>query len=131
MQELIIDATKSSPLVHFDPSRHVLEMSGESYPENASKFYAPVFAWLTEYLAGLGEEPVTVNLAISYFNSSSSKALMNLFDQFDEACRAGRRITVNWRYDPENETALECGEEFKEDVCDLPFNLVACGPGQP
>ncbi len=129
MQELIIDATKSSPRVHFDPSRHVLEMAGESYPENASKFYAPLFDWLTAYLAGLGEEPVTVNLTISYFNSSSSKALMNLFDMLDESCRVGRRITVNWIYDPDNETALECGEEFKEDVCDLPFNLVAVGPG--
>ncbi len=131
MQELIIEATKSSPQIHFDPAGHVLEMSGESYPENAAKFYAPVFDWLGRYLAGLGEEQVTVNLAISYFNSSSSKALMNLFDMFDEACRTGRRITVNWRYDPDNETAQECGEEFKEDVCDLPFNLVACGPGQP
>ncbi|MEW5772247.1 MAG: DUF1987 domain-containing protein [Thermodesulfobacteriota bacterium] len=129
MQELIIEASKSSPRIHFDPRSHVLEMSGESYPENAAKFYAPVFAWLDEYLARPGEDPVSVNLAISYFNSSSSKALMNLFDMLDEACRAGRRITVNWRYDPENETAQECGEEFKEDVCDLSFNLVACEPG--
>lgn len=125
MQELIIEASKSSPRIHFDPSAHVLEMRGESYPENAATFYAPVFTWLAAYLAGLGEEPVTVNLTISYFNSSSSKALMNLFDMLDDACRVGRRITVNWRYDPENETALECGEEFKEDVCDLPFNLVS------
>ncbi|OQX09938.1 MAG: hypothetical protein BWK76_21470 [Desulfobulbaceae bacterium A2] len=130
MQELIIDATKSSPRIHFDPVRHVLEIRGESYPENATKFYTPVFAWLSEYLAGLGEEPVTVNVSISYFNSSSSKALMNLFDQFEEGCRSGRRITVNWYYDPENETALECGEEFKEDSCDLPFHLVA-RPEQP
>jgi hypothetical protein len=129
MQELIIEPTKSSPRIHFDPASNVLEMVGESYPENASKFYAPVFEWLTSYLAGLGEEPVTMNLTISYFNSSSSKALMNLFDMLDEACRVGRRITVNWRFDPENETALECGEEFKEDVCDLPFNLVATVPG--
>jgi hypothetical protein len=131
MQELLIEASKSSPRVHFDPSRRVLEIHGESYPENASKFYAPVFEWLGQYLAGLGEEPVIVDLNISYFNSSSSKALMNLFDMLEESCRNGRRISVIWRFDPDNETAQECGEEFKEDVCDLPFNLMACGPGRP
>lgn len=130
MQELRIDPTKSSPRVHFDPVRHVLEITGESYPENAAKFYAPVFEWLGLYLAGLGDQAVTVNLNISYFNSSSSKALMNLFDLLDEACRNGRRIEVNWRYDEDNETALECGEEFKEDVSDLPFNLAPFGAGQ-
>lgn len=130
MQELCIDPTKSSPRVCFDPVRHVLEITGESYPENAAKFYAPVFEWLKLYLAGLGDQAVTMDLNISYFNSSSSKALMNLFDLLDEACRNGRRIEVNWRYDGDNETALECGEEFKEDVSDLPFNLAPFGAGQ-
>ncbi|OQX17971.1 MAG: hypothetical protein BWK76_08920 [Desulfobulbaceae bacterium A2] len=130
MQDLIIEATKSSPRIQLNPVTHVLDIRGESYPENATKFYAPVFAWLGRYLAELGDEPVTVNLCISYFNSSSSKALMNLFDQLEDACRAGRRISVFWYYDPDNETALECGEEFREDARELQFQLVAL-PAQP
>jgi hypothetical protein len=63
-------------------------------------------------------------MEIIYFNSSSSKALMNFFDLLDEAVAAGRKIAVNWIYDAGNESALEYGEEFKEDLESLEFNLV-------
>ena len=64
---------------------------------------------------------------IVYFNSSSSKTLMDLFELLDDAAKAGKRVVVNWRYDRDNETAKECGEEFREDVAALRFNLVENG----
>ncbi|MBU1247522.1 MAG: DUF1987 domain-containing protein [Proteobacteria bacterium] len=124
MDELYIEATKSSPLVKFDPKNNVLEIVGESYPENAVKFYAPMFEWLNNNLGHLNSQPLTVNLNVSYFNSSSSKALMNLFDVLEETFQKVGKITVNWLYLGENETAQECGEEFQEDLEFLPFNLV-------
>ncbi len=66
----------------------------------------------------------TIDMEIIYFNSSSSKALMNLFDLFEEAAQSGKQIQINWRYHEENDTALECGEEFKEDLEAVEFNLV-------
>jgi hypothetical protein len=100
-----------------------LEIRGESYPENASKTYAPVFAWLERYLEGLRDEVVQVELEITYFNSSSSKILMNFFDMLEDAAETGKKIVVNWYYDEENETALEYGEEFQEDMELVEFNL--------
>jgi len=125
MENLTIPATKSSPYVHFDTRTRVLEMKGESYPENAAKFYAPVFSWVEQYLASIDDDlPVEVNMEIVYFNSSSSKVYMNFFELLQNAVVSGKKIVVNWRYHEENETALECGEEFREDLEDLPFNLV-------
>jgi hypothetical protein len=49
---------------------------------------------------------------------------MNLFDLLDEAAAAGRKIAVNWIYAAGNESALEYGEEFKEDLNLIEFNLV-------
>ena len=123
MEDLIIEATKSSPFIHFDYAKHTLEIKGESYPENAAKAYAPVFAWLEEYLGGLKDEEVWVNLEITYFNSSSSKVLMNFFDMLEDAARDGKKIVVNWHYHEDNETALECGEEFMEDMDHVEFKL--------
>ena len=34
-----------------------------------------------------------------------------------------KKITINWHYDIDNDSARECGEEFKEDV-KLPFNIL-------
>ena len=124
METLMIAATKSSPYICFDPQRHLLEIKGESYPENFAAFYKPLFTLLQEYLASEGSEPFEVNLEIIYFNSSSSKVFMNLFEMLDASAEEGRKIVVNWRYHEENDTALECGEEFMEDINAIEFNLV-------
>lgn len=127
MENLYIKETKSSPEIHFDSAHNVLELRGESYPENTAEFYTPVLTWLEEYLEQLDDQAVTVNMEIIYFNSSSSKVLMDFFDILDQAVEDGKNITVNWFYDKENESALEAGEEFKEDLEALPFHVVAKG----
>ena len=129
MDTLYIEATKSSPLVKYDNASNTLEISGECYPENAVKFFSPVFEWLENQVNILDAPLLTINLNISYFNSSSSKALMNFFDILEEAYEKGKKILVNWIYLEENETAEECGEEFQEDLESLPFNLVVSDGG--
>lgn len=124
MDNLIIEATKYTPTIMFDAERNLLEIRGETYPENTAEFYAPVFKWLDEYLAQLQDEPVTVNLEINYFNSSSSKVLMDMFDKLEEMVKNGKKVELNWIYDKDNESALEYGEEFKEDLEVLELNLV-------
>ena len=66
-----------------------------------------------------------------YFNSSSSKILMNLFDMLNRAAIEGTPVTINWRYHEDNDVALECGEEFMEDLdlTNLTFNLVVIMEG--
>jgi hypothetical protein len=124
MENFVVGATKSSPAIFFDAENGILEITGRSYPENVAKFYAPVFEWLERFLASVGSKGVTVNLEMVYLNSSSTKAFMNMFDALERATENGTEVTVNWRYNEENETALECGEEFMEDLERVTFNLV-------
>lgn len=128
MDSLMIEATRSSPAIRFDPNTHRLGIRGESYPENAAAFYAPVFAWLRQYLAGLdAATTVRVDLEILYLNSSSTKVMLNLLDLLEETARNGRRIVVDWLYDAENEAMLECGRDLSEEIEALTFNLVETG----
>ncbi len=125
MENLAIEATKQTPKVSFDAENHVLEFQGESYPENMALFADPIFAWLEKYLEQLGEQTFTVNIELTYFNSSSSKMLLDLFDKLEEEVENnGKNIIVNWIYDPEDDGAEEFGEEFQEDLESLTFNLV-------
>jgi hypothetical protein len=124
MENLIIKATKSSPAIHLDAQTRILEITGESYPENAAKFYAPIFEWIDLFFRQKNGPPVTVNITLHYFNSSSSKILMDIFDRFEKAQADGTPIIVNWRYHEENDTAVECGEEFKEGIECIAFNMV-------
>ncbi len=123
MEALVIEQTKSTPAIYFDPVVNLLSIKGQSYPENSFKFYEPVFAWLDEYL-GQVEQQVTarINFHMPYINTSSSKCLMMLLEKLENAHQNGKQVSVLWYYDPENETALECAEDFKEDLT-LPFDL--------
>ncbi len=124
MDNLIIEATRYTPQISFLADQNTLEIKGETYPENTAEFYSPVFIWLEEYLGQLADQKVVVNMEIIYFNSSSSKVLMDLFDKFEEAVESGKEISVNWFYDKDDESALEYGEEFQEDLETLKLNLI-------
>ena len=125
MQPFVSAPTRSTPEVRFDADSHHHRMKGECYPENAAAFFSPLFTWLRTYLAAKPTAPVTFDMELVYFNSSSSKALLDLFEMLEIAAAGGMRITVNWRYDKDNDIACECGEEFAEDAKALVFKLVA------
>lgn len=124
MEKLSIEATKYTPKVEFDATSGVLEIRGKSYPENTFEFYEPILLWLKNFFSSGGSKIVTFNFEITYYNSSSSKVLYDLFDILEEAVDGGHQVTINWCYDEENETALEAGEDFQEDFDTLDINLV-------
>lgn len=123
MSPFIMEETKSTPYINFDDTKNLLLIRGESYPENTAGFYAPVFNWLVDYLSRT-IAGITVNLQITYFNSSSSKVLMDFFNLLEEAAGRGTAVAVNWLYHEENDMSLEYGEEFKEEMEKVTFNLI-------
>ena len=123
MPNLNIPATDRSPEIDFDFDRHSLRLKGESYPEDVSTFYGPVFAALDDYLGGLGAGACSFEFELIYFNSSSAKAIMSLLEKLDEAAAAGASVTINWHYDEEDDTMQELGEEFGEDLKHARFRL--------
>ncbi|MCX7781773.1 MAG: DUF1987 domain-containing protein [Negativicutes bacterium] len=124
MDVLHIEKTRSTPEIHFDPAANLLNIKGQSYPENAFKFYEPIFAWVDEYIMQLRDKAtVEMYLHMPYINTSSSKCLMMLLEKLEDAHNSGKQITLKWFYDKDNEAALECAEEFKEDLS-LPFEII-------
>ena len=122
MENLNIEETKYTPKITLDASG-TISMVGKSYPENTFEFYAPMMDWVREYFETSAAATTTVNLEITYFNSSSSKLFFDFFDILEEASE-DNKIKINWIYDEENESAEEAGEEFIEDFEDLVVELV-------
>ncbi|MDM8551838.1 DUF1987 domain-containing protein [Desulfobacterales bacterium HSG2] len=130
MDNLLIKPTKYTPLIKFDSDRHVLEIKGESYPDNIFEFYEPVLDWVKAYLKELSEnQMVTVVIELIYYNSNSAKILTNFFDMLQNAVIQEKNIVIHWYYDKENDMALEYGEEFKDDLESLPFHLIQIQEG--
>jgi hypothetical protein len=68
---LLIEATYNTPFIEFDGNSGTLDLIGKSIPENASKLYEPVIAWLKKYITNPSEE-TNLHLNLDYFNTSSS-----------------------------------------------------------
>ncbi|MEB0041935.1 MULTISPECIES: DUF1987 domain-containing protein [unclassified Pseudomonas] len=121
MDNLHIAATATSPEVDFRFDQHLLSLKGESYPENAAAFYAPIIHQLRAYLATCDGVVITANVALAYFNSSSTKMLFSIFDALDRSAQSGNRVQMNWYHDEEDETILEFGEELQADFKAIDF----------
>ena len=74
---------------------------------------------MERFLAG-EQRPLALDLRLLYLNTSSIKAMMDIFDLLEEAHRNGRQTQVSWHYDRRNERVAELAEEFRED-CSFPF----------
>lgn len=123
MDNIRIEATERSPEIDFDFGRNVFAMRGESYPEDVASFFGPAIGQLEAHLSTLDGGAVRFDFELIYFNSSSAKILMTLFDRLDEAAGRGNAVTINWYHDAEDDTMEELGREFGEDLENAAFNL--------
>ncbi len=123
LDKLDIEPTSRTPAVVFDFANNHLKIAGESYPEDVTEFYGPVFAALDDYLGKLGEGRCRVDFELIYLNSSSAKAVMMLMDKLDAAAKNGAGVDIHWFYDQEDDTMQELGEEFGEDLENATFHL--------
>ena len=132
MNALLIDPSDFSPRVVFDPVKNQFEISGESRPENTSKFYVPLLDWLTQYQSVLyWEKDKVANIPakvfefkFDYFNSTSAKFIMDVLMQLDKMTQEGYPIKARWFYDKRDEDMKESGEEFSKLLKKLPIEFV-------
>jgi hypothetical protein len=122
MDDLRIEGTQSAPAIFCRSEAGTVEMRGDSYPENSFELFTPVIDWIASFIAG-SDRQLTFNLHLLYLNTSSVKAMMDIFDMLEEAHGKGRKVAVNWYYDEQNERVAELAEEFRED-CTFPFAII-------
>jgi len=122
MNALYIEGTTSTPTISCDVETGTLSMAGDSYPENSFEFFNEVIEWVSNFVEQL-DKPLNLDLRLVYMNTSSVKAMMDIFDLLEGAHLKGRSVAVNWYYDPRNERVIELAEEFKED-CTFSFKII-------
>ena len=99
-----------TPTVNFEVATGHCEIAGESYLEETSKFYARLLDWIRKYTSTI-KGPLHFDFKLSYFNTSSSKCLVDILDLLKKYQNDGGSVTVNWYYD-DSEEELEEVEDF-------------------
>ena len=82
MEDIQIEGTPKTPSVELNTARGSLEIKGRSIPENSIEFYKPLNEWIESY-AKAPQENTTVNIQLEYFNTSSSKCILDLFKRLE------------------------------------------------
>lgn len=119
MSAIQLEGTAKTPQVAFNASPLSMEISGRSIPENSIAFYTPLLEWVDENLKDGGNLDVSIRL--EYFNTSSSKCLMDLLKRIEQS---PAEANVLWYYEEEDEDMLEAGEDY-DAIIDMPFRLIA------
>lgn len=122
MTNIFIAASASSPEIDFRFDQRQLSIKGEAYPENAALFWGEIIAAMRDFADNdSSPDAIAIDVALSYFNSSSTKMLFSLFDALNEKAANGTPVILNWYHDEEDDTIYEFGQELCEDFTDLTF----------
>ena len=119
MEILRIEATDDSPQVLLDQEDKQFEISGKSLPEDVVDFYQPVMDWLNEYRKKPNAR-TEFNLKMIYFNTASSKQIMDILMIFEEMVEEGQEVVIRWHSMQSDEDMQEAGKEYEE-MLDIPF----------
>lgn len=122
MKPLTIEGSPKTPLIKFDVDKGLLEVKGRSIPENSIEFYKPLIDWLDEYAAS-PLKTTAVNVQLEYFNTSSSKCILDVFKKLEAIHSAKNEVVINWYYEEDDEDMLEAGEDY-ESIIKVPFKMI-------
>jgi hypothetical protein len=115
------------PGSHFKPSvllnaeTGLCEIAGESYLEEATLFYQPVYEWLQEYIKT--KKPILFNFKLSYVNTSSSKHVLFILRLLKEYKDSGGDVVANWYIEPGDTDTEEDVEDYTI-ISGLQINVV-------
>jgi len=118
MEEIKLVPTPKTPAVHFATNGH-LELKGRSIPENSLEFYKSLIDWVDAYAKESAPE-TNVHVHLEYFNTSSSKCLLDFFKRLENI---PNKCTINWYYEQDDEDMLEAGEDY-EAIISVPFKMI-------
>ncbi len=122
MESLLIEGTAKTPTVRFDGYQGLVEIKGRSIPENSIDFYRPLVDWLERYSQS-PKQQTKVNIQLEYFNTSSSKCILDVFKKLEFIHKSNNEVVINWYYEEDDEDMLEAGEDY-ESIIRIPFKMI-------
>lgn len=121
MDALNIKGTAETPNIIFDSSTNVFEITGKSLPEDVKEFYNPVLRWMKSYFESPNRKTV-LKVKMEYFNTASSKMLLELFEILDEMYKSGKDVEIEWHYMEDDEDMQDAGNDYA-DMLEVPFKM--------
>ena len=110
------------PYVHLNAETGNCEISGESFMEGPDKFYGQVLNWFYDYIEQINK-PIILNIKLKYYNTSSSKYLLEILRLLKTHREKNKETNVNWYCKGEDEDMVDELEEIQKES-GFKFNIV-------
>lgn len=122
MENLVIQGSAKTPSIDFNAESGTILLRGRSIPENSIEFYKPLNDWLDDYAKTPAGNTV-VDMRLEYFNTSSSKCILDLFKRLERLNGDKSDVKVNWYFETDDEDMQEAGEDY-EAIVGLQFTII-------
>jgi hypothetical protein len=123
MDNLVIEkATSVMPYINFNAETGVCEIEGQSYITNTYAFYEPIYNWLERFIDYTHKE-IDFNIKITYFNTSSSKCILEILRILRRFRDKGGKLFVTWHLNKQDED-LEDEVQYFSIATGIEINLV-------
>ena len=115
MNTIALQGSFDSPEIVLDGNLGKLNISGRSFPKNVAKTYQPIMEWLNSY-SKEPKENTEIVIDLEYYNSASSKCILDILMKLEEVSLSGHQVTVKWNYSKEDPEIKEFGQEYEESL---------------
>lgn len=123
MDVISIKGTQETPEILLDSSKGIFELSGKSLPEDVKEFYNPILKWFDEYSKSPNKQTI-VKIKMDYFNTASSKMILELFEVVQKVHASGNETIIEWYYQEDDEDMQDAGQDYS-DLIEIPFKLIS------
>ena len=121
MDALYLEGSDETPEVKLDAEKNIFEFNGKSLPEDVATFYNPILDWLDLYSDNLNET-THVKFKLDYFNTASSKMILDILLKLEAFQDSGKEVKVLWYFAEDDEDMEDAGGEYAE-IVDIPFEF--------
>ena len=120
---MVITETKHSPYFIIDKERGFILLKGKSTLTNTRDFYKPIIDEINDYV---DNNPVNTRMIVDleYFNTSSSKLILEIFLALKKLMINEIPIVVEWYYEEDDEDMYESGTDYNEILRKVPFIFI-------
>jgi hypothetical protein len=103
------------PEVNLNATTGQCLLAGESYLEDTDEFYNNIINWLEAFIKEV-KKPINFDFRLTYFNTSSSRSILNVLRVLKSYEDKGGNITVNWYYPEDDDSIAEEAEDYVKDT---------------
>ena len=121
MEALYLEETDETPGIKLDAGNNIFEFVGKSLPEDVATFYNPILDWMEQYSENLNDL-TEVTFRLDYFNTASSKMILDVLLKLEEYQESGKEVKVKWYFAEDDEDMEDAGAEYSE-IVDVPFEF--------